>query len=76
MIHKFRIGQRVECTGPRRNFDIPPGAHVIGAQLPERDGEFEYQVVCVVRESELSATRGLDNTSIPGPRRSTDEAVG
>lgn len=68
MIHKFRIGQRVEYTGPRRNFDIPPAVHVIGAELPERDGEFEYHVVCVVRESELTAKCGLDNTPIPGPR--------
>jgi hypothetical protein len=34
---------------------------VITGELPERNGEFEYQVACVVRESELiGATYGCD----------------
>jgi hypothetical protein len=45
---------------------IPPGVHVISGELPERNGEFEYQVTCVVRESELiGATYGSEITPIP-----------
>jgi len=67
MIHKFRIGQRVQCAGSRSNFDVPPGGHVITAELPQRNGEFEYQVTCVVRESELvDAMYECDIPQIPG----------
>jgi hypothetical protein len=68
MFHKFRIGQRVRCVGSRSNFDIPPGVHVISAELPERDGECEYQVTCVVRESEL-IDGTCDISSMPGTLR-------
>jgi hypothetical protein len=65
MIHKFRIGQKVCYAGSRGNFRILPGVHVISGELPERNGEFEYQVTCVVRESELiGATYGSEITPI------------
>jgi hypothetical protein len=68
MFHKFRIGQRVRCVGSRSNSDIPPGVHVITAELPERDGEVQYQVTCVVSESEL-IDGTFDISSMPGTLR-------
>jgi hypothetical protein len=68
MFHKFRIGQRVRYAGSRNNFEIPPGVHVITAELPERGGEVEYHVTCVVRESEL-IDGTCDISSMPGALR-------
>jgi hypothetical protein len=58
-MHKFKIGQRLF---PARSVDLNvlDGAYVIIKRLPERDGEFEYQIKSVVdpdqrvvRESQL-----------------------
>jgi hypothetical protein len=52
MIHKFRIGQTVED----RLESKPDGSsevYVITAELPQRNGEFEYQITRTVRESDL-----------------------
>ena len=58
-MHKFKIGQYLF---PARSvgLNVPDGAYVIVKRLPERDGEFEYQIKNlaepderVVRESQL-----------------------
>jgi hypothetical protein len=57
--HKFQVGQQVELL-PALSRNIPGGFSEIRKQLPERGGEFEYQIksisephIRVVRESEL-----------------------
>jgi hypothetical protein len=52
MIHKYRIGQTVEDRSeskPDRSSEV----YVITAELPRRDGEFEYRITRTVRESDL-----------------------
>lgn len=58
-MHKFKIGQHLF---PARSvgLNMPDGAYVIVGRLPERDGEFEYQIKNlaehderIVRESQL-----------------------
>src|SRR5262249_7824632 len=58
-MHKFKIGQHLF---PARSvgLNLPDGVYVIVKRLPERDGEFEYQIKNlaepderVVRESQL-----------------------
>ena len=58
--HKFKIGDTVFVKAAR-NLNIPSGAYVIIARLPQRDGDFEYRVRSsrepherVMTESELS----------------------
>jgi hypothetical protein len=58
--HKFKIGDTVFLEG---SLNVPSGACVIIRQLPERNGEVEYQIKSarephdrVVRESQLNAT--------------------
>jgi hypothetical protein len=58
--HKFKIGDTVFVKAAR-NLNIPGGAYVVTATLPERDGDFEYRVRSsrepherVMTESELS----------------------
>ena len=43
MPHKFRIGQLVNYRPPRGLY-APLGPYLIAAQLPEREGEFEYRI--------------------------------
>ena len=59
VMHKFKIGQQLF---PARSvgLNVPDGAYVIVKRLPERDGEFQYQIKSVanpdervVRESQL-----------------------
>jgi hypothetical protein len=57
VMHKFKIGQRLF---PVRSVRRTEGANVVVKRLPERDGEFEYQIKSVskvdervVRESQL-----------------------
>jgi hypothetical protein len=59
-VHKFKIGDTVFLEG---SLNVPSGAYVIIRQLPERNGECEYQIKNareprdrVVRESQLSTT--------------------
>jgi hypothetical protein len=59
-VHKFKVGDTVFLEG---SLNVPSGAYVIIRQLPERNGEFEYQIKSarephnrVVRETQLSAT--------------------
>jgi hypothetical protein len=66
-MHKFKIGQRL-FPAPSVGLNVPDGAYVIVKRLPERDGEFQYQIKSVanpdervVRESDLR----------PAPWRST-----
>jgi hypothetical protein len=58
-MHKFKIGQHLF---PARSvgWKVPDGAYVVVKRLPERHGEFEYQIKNVashdervVRESRL-----------------------
>jgi hypothetical protein len=58
--HKFKLGQRLFLV---RALNAPDGPYVVVKRLPERDGQFEYQVQsviepheCVVRESQLRTT--------------------
>jgi hypothetical protein len=58
--HKFKIGDTVFVKATR-NLNLPGGAYVVTATLPERDGEFKYRVRSshepherVMTESELS----------------------
>jgi hypothetical protein len=58
--YRFQIDQTVFLT-PSPILNIPGGAYIVTKKLPERNGEFEYQVKSinepyerVVRESELS----------------------
>jgi hypothetical protein len=65
--HKFKIGQSVALQSTLYNRDAARGAYVVTKQLPERNGELEYQVKRpgepherVVKESDLSRG-GSDN---------------
>ncbi len=58
--HRFQIGQTVFLERSREG-NLPGGAYIVTKKLPERDGEFEYQVRSsyesherVVRESQLT----------------------
>jgi hypothetical protein len=59
--HKFKLGLTVFLERTSLNRDAAPGAYEVTRHLPERNGEFEYQIkssgeahMRVVRESELS----------------------
>jgi hypothetical protein len=59
--HKFKLGQSVSLQPTIFNRDAHRGAYKVTKQLPERDGEFEYQIKSsgeaherVVKESVLS----------------------
>jgi hypothetical protein len=63
MPHKFILGQAVEYRSPRGLY-APPGIYVVTANLPERDGKFEYHIKHtsdrherIARESELREAR-------------------
>jgi hypothetical protein len=58
--HKFQIGQTVFLS-PSFSLNMPGGAYIVTRKLPERDGEYVYQVKSanephqrIVRESEIS----------------------
>jgi hypothetical protein len=58
--HKLQIGQTVFLS-PSFSLNIPGGAYIVTRELPERDGEYVYQVKNanephqrIVRESETS----------------------
>jgi hypothetical protein len=60
--HKFKIGDTV-FVKPARTLNVPGGAYVITATLPERDGDFEYRLrntrephERMMAESQLSPT--------------------
>jgi len=61
-MHKFELGQSVSLQSTLFNRDAARGAYKVTKQLPERDGELEYQVKRpgepherVVKERDLSA---------------------
>lgn len=69
MPHKFRIGQLVNYSPPRGLY-APLGPYIIAAQLPGRDGEFEYRIRHpnqvhdrIVAESDLSIAQVAATTS-------------
>jgi hypothetical protein len=58
--HKFKIRQTVVLQPTIFNRDASRGSYEVTRQLPERDGQFEYQIKSlsepherVVKESEL-----------------------
>ncbi len=60
--HKFKLGQSVSLQSTLFNRDAASGAYKVTRQLPERDGEIEYQIKRpgepherVVKERDLSA---------------------
>jgi hypothetical protein len=70
--HKFKIGERLF---PARSvgLNVPDGAYVVIKRLPERDGEFEYQIKSVaeldervVRESQLRSNPWGNRPGRPG----------
>jgi hypothetical protein len=59
--HKFKLGQSVYLQPTMFNRNASSGAYVVTRQLPEKDGQFEYQIKSlselherVVKESDLS----------------------
>ena len=61
--YKFQIGQTVFLS-PSLGLNMPGGAYIVTRKLPERDGEFVYQVKSanephqrIVRESEMRTYR-------------------
>ena len=61
-MHKFHLGQSVAYRAPGWRLYAYPGAYVVTAKFPERDGEFEYHIRSageqherMARESELTA---------------------
>jgi hypothetical protein len=69
MPHKFKIGQLVDYHPAPGNY-APRGPYLIVAQLPKRDGDFEYQIKHasgmherIVAESELTTAQGSAATS-------------
>ena len=69
MPHKFQIGQRVDYHPPRGLY-APRGPYLIAAQLPKREGEFEYHIrhpngmhERIASESQLSMAEGATATS-------------
>ena len=64
MPHKFKIGQLVDYHPPRGLY-APRGPYLIVAQLPKREGDFEYQIKHVnamheriVPEADLTVAQG------------------
>ena len=69
MPHKFQIGQLVDYH-PSRGLYAPRGPYLIAAQLPQREGEFEYHIrhpkemhERIASESQLSIAQVLTTTS-------------
>ena len=62
MPHKFKVGQAVKYHPPRWIW-APPGTYLITAELPERNGEFEYHIRSVSEQNERMA-RESELTSI------------
>ena len=61
-MHKFHLGQSVAYHASGRRLYASPGAYLVTARFPEREGEFEYHIRSasdryerMARESELSA---------------------
>jgi hypothetical protein len=60
--HRFKIGRSVILQSTIFNRDAARGAYEVVAQLPERDGQFEYKIKSraepherVVKESDLTS---------------------
>ena len=61
-VHRFKLGRSVFLQSTTFNRDAARGAYEVTAQLPERDGQFEYRIKSrgepherVVKESDLSS---------------------
>src|SRR5437764_15495533 len=51
VMHKFKIGQELfPARSVARN--VPDGAYVVVKRLPERAGEFEYQIKNIIQSDE------------------------
>ena len=60
--HKFKLGQSVYLQPTIFNRDASSGVYAVTRQLPEKDGQFEYQIKGLsepherlVKESDLSS---------------------
>jgi hypothetical protein len=60
--HRFKLGRSVLLQSTTFNRDAARGAYEVIAQLPEREGQFEYRIKSrgepherVVKESDLSS---------------------
>jgi hypothetical protein len=60
-VHKFKLGRSVILQATTFNRDAARGSYEVMAQLPERDGQFEYRIKSrgepherVVKEGDLS----------------------
>ena len=62
MTHIFKIGDAVDYQAPGGIF-APGGVYVVTAQLPERDGNFEYRIRHCGESHERLAREG--DLSIP-----------
>jgi hypothetical protein len=64
LTHKFKIGQRLFPARHRYTTEnLPHGAYVVIKRLPERDGEFEYQIRSVGEHHERVAREGQLRTA-------------
>jgi hypothetical protein len=44
IVHRFRVGRSVFWQATLFNRDAARGAYEVIAQLPEKDGQFEYRI--------------------------------
>ena len=61
-MHRFKLGRSVFLQSTTFNRDAARGAYEVVAQLPEREGQFEYRIKSrgepherVAKESDLSS---------------------
>jgi hypothetical protein len=59
--HKFEVGQSVSLQPTLHNRDAASGAYKVTKQLPERDGEFEYQI----KRTSVTAGTLFTDTHLP-----------
>jgi hypothetical protein len=56
--HKFKLGQTVFLQPTMGNRDAARGAYQVTKQLPEREGQFEYQIKSSSEPHERAAKEG------------------
>ena len=73
-MHKFYLGQSVTFRAPGGRHYAAPGAYVVTAKLPERDGEFEYHIRSAGETHERMCARASAMPSTASPARAADVA--
>jgi hypothetical protein len=58
-MHKFHLGQMVTYESPNGTW-APRGEFVVTAQLPERDGEFEYRIRSAMEQHDRMVSERAD----------------